>query len=224
MAEFAPLVVGAGRGGTSLLAALLDAHPQLDVGFEAHAALLLDAGVEPRERMRRYREHCERSAQGSAGRAWGNKVTTEQIHALGPDGGGEAIELFFEGLADTPTIFVLRDGRACVESKVRRAGVSYEEAARRWRFSVEAFRYLRPRGSLVVGFEQLLDDPRRTLGAVCEFLGIPFSERMHEGTSSAKLVPEYRREGIDPSRAAPPRLPAEIYDSIAADLRTCGYV
>ena len=31
------LVIGAGRGGTSLLAGLLDSHPLIEVGFELHS-------------------------------------------------------------------------------------------------------------------------------------------------------------------------------------------
>lgn len=223
MAEFGPLVVGAGRGGTSLLAALLDAHPCLEIGMEAHSAHLLDRSVEPRERVRRYREGCDRIAQSSNAQTWGNKVTTEQIQALEPEGGAEPLKLFFEAFEGIRVIFILRDGRSCVDSKARRAGVSYVEAARRWRFSVEALRYLQPRGALGVTFEQLLADPRRCLGVVCDFLQLPFSERMYGGTASPKLRPEYRRRRIDPSRAAIPRLPTDIYESILDDLRACGY-
>ena len=39
--NFEFLVIGAGRGGTSLLAGLLDFHDQLDVGFEQYSEACL---------------------------------------------------------------------------------------------------------------------------------------------------------------------------------------
>lgn len=224
MAEFGLLVVGAGRSGTSLIGAMLDAHPCLEVALEAHSIDLLDQATDSRERARRYREECEEDARNSAAQLWGNKITTEQIHALKPRSGVEPLELFFDELGDVPVIFIVRDGRACVDSKVRRAGMSYENAAYFWRFSVEALRYVHARGALIVSFEQLVTESEPVLRKVCDFLRLPFSDRMYGGTTSPKLTPAYRREDVDPSRAAIPAVPAEIHDAIRDDLRSCGYV
>lgn len=223
MADVGLLVVGAGRGGTSLLAALLDAHPSLEVELEAHTFVLLNQGVPSLERVRRYREACEQQAEGSTARIWGNKVTTEQIFALCPDEGTESLEQFFGEFEGVPVVLIMRDGRRCVESKVRHMGMAYEDAAERWRFLVEAFRFLRERGAFTITFEQLVAEPEPTLTAVCDFLQLPFSERMLEGTDSEKLAPVYRRDRVEPERAAVPALPPEIYDSIAGDLQYCGY-
>lgn len=218
------LVIGPGRGGTGLLAALLDAHPRLDVELENHSKHLLIQKREPRQRLRLYRERCERRAETSDAQIWGNKVTTESIRALAPDGGIEPLDLFFGELSDIPTIFILRDGRSCVESKVRRTGMPYEKAADNWRFSVDAMQYLQARGALVVTFEQLVTEPERTLKTVCSFLTIPFSERMYEGTTSLRLNPEYRRERISPDRAAVAHVPPKVYESIVDALRAAGYI
>jgi hypothetical protein len=131
------LVVGAGGGGTSLIAALLDSHPSLDVALETHTATLLDAESSPQERLRRFKADCRRSATCSDAPIWGYKLTTEQIHALGENTGVEPLGLFFGAFEEVPVVFILRDGRSCVESKVRRAGRSYRRrhaaGSSRWR-------------------------------------------------------------------------------------------
>ena len=84
------LIVGAGRGGTSLLMGLLDAHSRLEVGLERHTVECLmghGLGVPAADirkdlaqvRSAQFRAACDNDAAQHPTVVWGNKITTEQI-------------------------------------------------------------------------------------------------------------------------------------------------
>jgi hypothetical protein len=237
--RFGFLIVGAGRGGTSLLAALLDAHPDLEVGFERHAIdhLMGRTLAGPRRDDLRHRievfvSACNADALRSDRPIWGNKITTEQIQGLedhnraDPGGREDVLRVFFtDYLQHLKLVFILRDGRACVQSKVRRAGRSYELACARWRYSVQCYRFLRQErpDALLLRFEDLLQAPSAALGRICDYLGVPFREEMLGGVRSDKLRPEYRNERIDSAKAVAVDFPPEYLPLIGDDLAYCGY-
>jgi hypothetical protein len=229
------LVVGAGRGGTSLLAALLDAHSALEVVFEHGAAeFLLDAPPgESLTRARSLRSACDRLAAQSTAGLWGNKITTEQVAALGSmlTGATEVVEhavladLFLGAFGDTKVVSIVRDGTSCIASKVQRTGQSMELAAARWMYSVRCVDFLRTHHSaqLSVRFEELVSEPEATMTTVCSFLGVEFEPAMLLATNSPKLLPEYRRTGFDTDAARPRSLPPDITALISPALTAAGY-
>lgn len=229
-AERSVLVVGAGRGGTSIAAALLDAHPEVEVAFEYGATeFLMDPTVgSPGVRRTAFFDVCTRAARASSACVWGNKITTEQVAALLPSDAlaGDAAaptvetalsELFLETFDGWPVVFVLRDGAACIRSKVRRAGLDASVAAERWIFSVHCYRFLMEHhpAAVTLRFEDLITSPERSLRAVCEFVGVGFDPVMLGATRSPKLLPEYRRDGFDLASIAPVALPPGIAAQIA---------
>jgi len=232
---FSFMVAGAGRGGTSLLAAVLDAHPQLEVDLEFATLILYEEGVTrygpPRDRISAWREACEVQAAASAARRWGNKVTTEQISGLTKADGPFRIDIgvvesFYEQLSDIPSVFIIRDGRTCVRSKMQRSGLTLVEAASAWQLSARIYRQF-CEGKLngtAVRFEDLVVDPEPTLRRVCGFLGVPYDGSMVEGTDNEKMLPEYRRAFLDPSVLSLDGIPDGTMDLIAADLEECGYI
>jgi Sulfotransferase family len=239
--EIAFLVVGAGRGGTSLLAALLDAHPHLEVGFEHRSvATLMGAEVPERgpglldARIDAFLAAGRAEAARFPGRRWGNKVTTEQIRGLedhnleNPSLPSVDVldRLLNERLAGVPVVFLLRDGRTCVRSKVARTGQSVSEACERWKYCVEVWRFLRERHlrNVRVRFEDLLGSPRKTLELVCDFLDLPWFDGLLDGTRSGKMLPECRRDGVDATRAELRGVPAEAEELLRAELAECGYL
>jgi len=238
--NFGFLILGAGRGGTSLLAGMLDCHDRLEVGFEQFSVATL-GGKELRSpkheifrhRVSRFLSACEREAERHGDVLWGNKITTEQVHHLeehnlaNPQARVDVLEtLFNQYLKHVKVVFILRDGRACVESKVRRTGQPMAEAVWRWRYSVQCHRFFSERhaNNFRLRFEDLLGDPRRTLTGVCDFLKIPFQESMLDGARNQKMPAEYRSDALDPSKARIPRLPDECLALMAEDLRYGGYL
>src|SRR5688572_18317428 len=240
------LIVGAGRGGTSLLTGLLDIHSRLEVGFELFAIDYLMGSKKARasffasrrkerlihERVDSFRSACIAEAEKFPGRLWGNKITTEQIYGLeehnrlNPGAEVDVLDFFFrEGLPGVKVVFILRDGRTCVRSKMNRTGQAVELACDRWKFSVEAYRYLIERhpDHQTLKFEDLLEDPVAELSKVCDFLGVPFEPEMLEGTKSLKLPPEYRQDSFVKAKSAKSISDEGWYPLIEEELRYCGY-
>ena len=226
------LVLGAGRGGTSLLATALDAHPDLTVGFEQWAVAVLMGGSPPwatrsaSERLDGFLDACRSEAWLASTERWGNKITTEQLAAVLPD--RLAVEASLRGpFSQIPIVAITRDGRSCVASKMRRAGVSFEEACRRWLFSIDVVDALEKSGEnhYVLKYEDLVRQPRETLEAVCAFLGVRFHPAALTGTASEQMPVEYRREGFDVSAVAPPsELPPAWMDLLGPALAARGYL
>lgn len=237
--KFSFLIVGAGRGGTSLISGLLDYHSQLDVGLELFSAACLmgkDFSSEGADlfdrRTDRFISRCNDKAQRSAALWWGNKITTEQIYGLEdanilhPHNDIDVLEGFFcKKLQHIKILFILRDARSCIRSKANRTGQPLQQAAQRWKYSVQCYRFLRTRhaNNLCITFEDLLKSPEATLRSVCDFLGVAYESDMLSGTQNSKMLPEYQQTGIDASKAKAEDLPANILEMIAEDLRDCGY-
>jgi hypothetical protein len=237
--NFAFLVVGAGRGGTSLVAALLDAHDRLEVGFELFSEGYLMgvalAASGPRifdERAGAFVQACRDEAARHPATPWGNKITTEHVagledhNAANPFARIDVLDRFFnECLAGVKIVFVLRDGRTCVRSKVRRTGQSVAEACARWRYSVDVWRFLATRHAknIRIRYEDVVREPVGTLSAVCAFLDVPFEPAMLRGTDSAKLRPEYRRQALDLSALDLAGVPDGCIERIRTELALCGY-
>ena len=238
--NFRFLIVGAGRGGTSLLAGLLDYHSSLEVGFERFSAAYLMGRELPHrgaamfdERVDAFLAACGNEAGRYPDKLWGNKITTEQIlgledHNLTNPGATIDIldSLFNRRLKDQSVIFVLRDGRACVDSKVRRTGQPMEDACKKWQFSVKCYKFFstRHQNNICVRFEDLLLEPEATLTSICDFLEIPYQEEMLSGVANTKMRPEYRNTRIDPRKVDPVALPDVYFRMIRDDLEYCGYL
>jgi hypothetical protein len=239
------LIVGAGRGGTSLLAALLDAHPDLEIGMEhASVACLMGKSLpvgsqsgDPShlayDRIAAFLACCTEEVRRHPGKRWGNKITTEQLSGLEDHNEVNrarpinVFEVFFDdALAAVPVVFILRDGRTCVRSKMARTGQPLETACARWRYSVRVLDHLRSRHREFhwLRYEDLVREPEVTLGGLCCFLGVHYDERMLRGTSTTKLRPEYRRDSIDPGTLGLEGVPEGCVPLIEGDLRRYGYV
>lgn len=228
--KFKLLILGAGRGGTSLVASLLDAHSQWNVAVEAHAAdyLLGEALKEDslKARLSGFEKACRAEARAT-GTAWGNKVTTEQLDFLYALAEPEAVRAavrkhLFQG---RKVIFVLRDGRTCVHSKLQRTDADLGTAVARWKASVEWLRYLKTLkiDLHILRFEQLLQRPQEQLESLCTFLATPFEPQMMGGTNSNRLPEEYRRQAIDPEKSLVPKHALAYTELMEEELRELGY-
>ena len=49
-------------------------------------------------------------------------------------------------------------------------------------------------------FEDLLQNPRKELEQLCAFLGLSYSESMLSGTSSDRILVDYRQQDLDANR------------------------
>ncbi len=88
------------------------------------------------------------------------------------------------GLAPTKTkaIFLSRDGRAIVASKLRRLEWEPERSANEWkrtnRYTIQMMRTLPKSAYIHVRYEELCKNPEDTIRRICTFAEIPFEEEM----------------------------------------------
>jgi hypothetical protein len=201
------LVIGTGRSGTSLLAACLAGHPRVVMNSEVYAVPTLIGNELPLrstaslidERLAAFRAACDEDASHHPGKAWGNKITTEQIGGLEEHNalnrpGVDVAERFLAAMASYRIVFIMRHAASCIESKVRRTGQPFTRAAIKWCYSVRVFERLVELGGVThwCKYEDLVADPRTTLEGVCHSLGLAFDDSMLAQTSSGFLPPEYR--------------------------------
>lgn len=238
--KFEILLLGAGRGGTSLLAGILDAHSQLEIAFEQFAAAYLMGQQLPveiasnyHERTRTFLQACDSAAHQFPTAVWGNKITTEQLRALQKHNTIESYvkidfldEFFQRTLKGKKVIFILRDGRSCIISKVNRTGIDLNQACIRWLFSAKVYRYLREHDGdwHIVKYEDLVAEPEQTTRSLCAFLGLDFEpDMLLKGPSNPKMLADYRQAGIE-QKTPIKTLPGEYLEQLRADLEYCGYV
>ena len=237
--RFEILIIGAGRGGTSLLAGILDGHSHLEIAFEQYAGYLMGRQLFAEKadsyfvRTSAFLAACDASAASFPGLIWGNKITTEQLRPLQKHNtiaGYEPIDLLPEFFQRTMhgkrIIFILRDGRSCVISKVNRTGCDLAWACSRWLFSAKIYRYLREHQGdwHTLKYEELVADPEKTTRAICAFLGLDFEPSMlTEGPNNPKMLAEYRQSGIE-QKAIVKSLPDEYLAQLQGDLEYCGYL
>jgi hypothetical protein len=232
--KFNILVLGAGRGGTSLIASLLDAHPKLEIALEVHAQKHLVNSVkqgneaELKGRLKDFIQACEKDAAQSHFPHWGNKVTTEQLGFLeqwsAPQIAKNAV--YKNLLQNKKLIFITRDGRSCVQSKMRRTNCDLDTALDYWKHSVNYLQFLRSQADLqlhTLKFENLLANPEKELRAVCDFLQLAYNPIMLSGTASNRIHSDYRQDQINPEKATLDAEALAIGKLVKEELAYLGY-
>jgi Sulfotransferase family len=212
-------IVGAGRSGTSLVAGLLDAHPDCEVALERYSEMLMTRDDRER-RLDDYLRACKNDALASRKPLWGHKTTTEQIFWFGD------APLFLSRTNDIPVVFMLRDARTCIPSKIRRTGQPLDRAINSWRFGVHLWKTMRSSGHalLTVRMEDLVRNPEPVLSQACDFLGLTFSPLMLHGTANVAIPEPYRRDFFDTSVVTLPASNPPWFSQVAAELREAGYL
>lgn len=232
-------ILGAGCGGTSLLAGLLDFHSQICVGFELYAMQYLLRPVHRwplpdfwHARVRLYRSSIKRLTLASSKPFFANKITTEQLSGLLLPGepvlsarnrGRLSAILKFQ-LFGEKIVLLSRDGRTCIPSKMIRGGHSLDLATARWISSCQLIHYLHASSSdtYLLRYEDLVANPALQLARICHFLGVPYEPSMMQGTSNSKMHPRYQSLQFKnlPSHE---ELPLSVIEKIAPFLALAGY-
>ncbi|HMP89098.1 MAG TPA: sulfotransferase [Kiritimatiellia bacterium] len=233
------LALGAGRGGTSLLGACLSGNSRIAMAMELFGCShLLGYAMAHQgsdifsDRTKAFRDGCLNEIQKNRGRIWGNKLTTEQLFGLEDHNAlntpyTDVLNRFLcETVPEFNVVFIMRDGRACVESKVRRTGQTWEQAAYRWHYSVRVLKAVQAMGrpACIIKFENLVANPRATLDPVCDYLGVDFEPAMLRQTESEIILPEYRAGNFNTAKLKVPEIPDHAFAFIKSDLEYCGYI
>ncbi len=208
--KFEILVLGSGRGGTSLIGALLDAHSDLEIALEEHVSdYLVPANYseklrDPAGQLAAFIKACEADARRTKSR-FGNKLTTEQLGFVEDFGRNPTLreQLRKRLLQGRKIVFISRDGRNCIHSKMERTGADYQTALFYWRHSVQFLRFMEASQLDLyrLKYEDLLAQPEASLKGVCDYLGIDYQAQMWEGSNSNRISVQYRQPGLDTAKA-----------------------
>jgi hypothetical protein len=242
-------VVGTSWSGVARVASSLDKHSRLFLHqTDARAAYLSgkdgadktsDLEERTKQRVDRFQASCLSEAHRYANLKWGCLTHSEQIGRLldpanayswAVDDGRwvedqqfNAVDYFACRCIDVPTIFVLRDGRACIPAKVTADKTPLPVAINRWRFSIYVLtRFAQFSKKLwVVRIEDLMNNPQDEMRTICEFLGIELEDTMVNSIWSA----EVKRVFAPLSRAAIEKVSKEPWvTEISDDLAVGGYL
>lgn len=213
-------IIGVPRSGTTLLATLLEGHPQLYVDDEAVAlrSLLLRARLEhspPADALAEAIREDPRLERFYAGLTPPlGPALTERLEQLAdgqqyvdksPDALPRAAELagLFPG---SRFVHVVRDPRPTVASLRRRQYLELTEAALLWRDWTDRLAALNrwwPPGALhCLRYEDLVGQPAATLRKLCAFLDIDYRPQMLDLAASSATGggDAYVRTTLDPTR------------------------
>ncbi len=230
------LVIGAGRGGTSLLTAMLDYNSHLEVALERFSFdYLLGQKMPPEKakmldkRLTYFQKACQDDANLSS-HYWGNKITTEQIIALQECDGAiwpEYLDSFImEVIGLKRVVYIVRDGRSCVQSKMKRTGQDYETALARWKGSIAVLDHFSKRNvdMHVCRYEDLVNEPGETLQDICKFLNVKFEEQMLKGPQNPIMPAIYAGEAIRQKPQTKTNWPERWTEDMKEELLKLGYL
>ena len=190
-------LVGAERSGTTLLRLILDSHPDISFGEEFEYAVDLvgsDGEVPDMDQYRKYLE-VNRIFSGSgfvfdAGLSYFELVDgflRSRQQKKGADHVGATIHFGFSKALklwpDAKLIHIVRDPRDVSPSNVEMGWAGnvwfgldkWLEAEDEWAAVKDV---LAPGQALTIKFPDLINDHRTTVGSVCDFIGVSYTEEM----------------------------------------------
>lgn len=161
--DASPIVIGGcGRSGTTLLLSILGAHPAI-FAFPEEMFPFFPYPF----RLQKLLLELEK-AEVKGCKRWAEK-TPKNVRAF-----GSILAAFGQ---DVHLIHIVRDGRDVVTSHHPNHKQQFWVSPERWVADVWAGLEYKDR-SLLVRYEDLLQEPVKTLSRICDYLGEPFDERM----------------------------------------------
>ncbi len=173
------LIGGCGRSGTTLLLSILGAHPDIlafpeemyaFTPFPFRLSKIIEE-IEAQEKLS-WLHWCEKTPK--------NVMAFPEIFSV------------FEG--QVRLIHIVRDGRDVVTSHHPNASERYYISPKRWVADVSAGWQHREK-TLLIRYEDLVARAQETLELVCEYIGLPFDERMLSFERHSKVTENKAWEG-----------------------------
>jgi hypothetical protein len=197
------VILGASRGGTTLLATALGAHPRIAcLDEDLTGAFNRIVGDKIRGLKVCVPNHVELhrrwSPWFSPGLWFGSTRKSFAMNRI-PKSRLSIADLVAYG--DTQCVAVLRDPRAVIGAIGRRENRSRRVAAYRWQRSVEVAAGLSDlpgRPPVIVDFDRLVRDPENVFGNLCHEMSLEFTDTL---LTAPSLNRRYPGSGFDASRA-----------------------
>ncbi|MEO6396483.1 MAG: sulfotransferase [Devosia sp.] len=173
-------VCGCGHTGTTLMATILSAHPDVFVPYQ-ETEVYLRPWWRAIGSLRRLR-----AAALASGRLHLIEKTPRHVRRIAQ---------IRRSLPRAKFLIMVRDGRDVTASLGRRKEGDFASGLARWLRDTEASLEQRNNAdTLVVRYEDLVSDPSATIRTVCVFLGVPFVETMLDYHKQTRLW--YHRQEV----------------------------
>lgn len=225
------LLIGCPRGGTTLLANIIGAHPRVYIFHERFTRgkqSYLDTFGRYSDLpgfKRSFLQFIPHRVKSSNQR-WGIKILT---HIWSRDD----LERFITAFPQLQIVFVVRDGRDAVLSMLERSQYikTPSEAYERWMESVEVFTSLKgttPDRFFWYRYEDLVGDPSTKVAEICRFLNLAFDpglldHRRWPGLGSYEIAPITAQRVSKWERQRLPEVTPELTLEFNRALRSMGY-
>ena len=207
------LILGAPRSGTTLLASMVGAHPDVALSVEVYGVgyeRIVSKKVVGNKLC--IPNQIELDRKFNIAQRLGLLPWMERLGLAGWLLRRRWLTRFYDAspysirslLKRGPTklILLVREGADVVGSIMRRGNQPLRTAVFRWSRAIDIISRLHeedPAQSLIVRFEELVRDAEGRMRAICRFLDLPFDARMLDGYRFNPIYPG--RSGIDSSRA-----------------------
>ncbi|HEX4298611.1 MAG TPA: sulfotransferase [Devosia sp.] len=166
-------ICGCGHSGTTILATILSAHPEIHVPLRESEVFL-------RRPVNRFRHLLRlRRETSRAGKSYLVEKTPRHIRKL---------ELIRRLVPDARLVILVRDGRDVTSSIGRRENGDLAAGFARW--VADTGIAMDQRGkpdSHIVRYEDLVADPGEAIQALCGFLGVPYAATMLDYHAQPRL-------------------------------------
>jgi hypothetical protein len=225
------LLLGSPRGGTTLMANIIGAHPLVYMFHERFTrgkqsyddtfAASANAAVFKRSFLQFIPHHVK-----STNMRWGVKIVTHIWKR-------EDFDRFLAAFPALQILFVVRDGRDTVLSLLSRSPYirTPEEAFERWIESVDVFNYLKSKAGerfFWYYYEDLVSDPEKQVRAICDFLELSFEPRTldyHDwpGLGSYEIAPITADKVNKWQQQALPEVAPQLVSRFEHALQSMGY-
>lgn len=174
------LVVGCQRSGTTILSACLGRHPDINMMIESTGNdIMKGIGKEYNGNKLCLHSQIRFSQRASRFGYLVNRVVNlnKSYHKRRPFPTSKlSIQDYCINL-DAKIIHIVRNKQDVIRSMMRRAGFSEKMASKHYDKAIQNI----VSHGLVVYYEDFVKDNESVLREVCEYLGLPFDERMLEG-------------------------------------------
>ncbi len=197
MPETKLLVLGAPRSGTSLLAGMIGAHPNVAMLREDYAGSM--GKIVGKDVVAN--KVCIPNQIGFSN-TWWNRLLRRYGYTFFR---GYSVVSIEDYMSDSTmrVVGVVRSPYAVVESMIRRGGLVKSAAYARWAKSTIMLAEMSKRYQdriLIISFESLVQDPHKAMLIVCDHLSLEYSDSMmmgHRHTASY----DSENNAIDPDKA-----------------------
>ena len=189
------LLLGCQRSGTTLLAAMLGGHSEINMLFESVTKdtfrligkryngnkLLAYRQIRMNQRASRFGHLINRIVNLNLGKA-------PKPHKLRPFPTGRlTLQDYID--REAKIITIVRKKEEVVSSITKRTQMSEAQASKEYDLCIQEINKVKD-GALNITFKELVGDPEGTLKTICSFLELDFEERMLQGPEYNFVYPE----------------------------------